>query len=89
MPDWGHHVQYIRISRWQIAIMRFRFTIVGAGLTGTSMLYQLIRRLERQARSGVVDPRWVKIRVLEKGPEAGPGFPHNEHFVRPYHITRV
>ncbi len=69
--------------------MTLRFAIVGAGLTGTSMLYQFVRRLECSAASGVTSPRWVHIRVFDKQSVAGPGFPHNEHFVQPYHITNM
>ena len=69
--------------------MEFRFAIIGAGLTGTSMMYQFVRRLERRARTGALDPRRVHIRIFDEKSVAGPGFPHSEHFVQPYHITNM
>lgn len=69
--------------------MSFRFAIIGAGLTGTSMLCQFIRRLRRKTRSGSIDPRRVHILVFDRQPVAGPGFPHNARFVQPYHITNM
>ena len=53
------------------------------------MLYQFVRRLQHQAGSGLIDPRRVYIHVFDRQPVAGPGFPHNEHFVQPYHITNM
>ena len=69
--------------------MSFRFAIIGSGLTGTSMLYQFVRLLEHEARSGALDPICTHILVFEKRPVAGPGFPHNPEFVKPYHITNM
>jgi len=53
------------------------------------MLYQFIRRLQAKVSSGLVDPHRVHILVFDKQPVAGPGFPHNEYFVQPYHITNM
>lgn len=53
------------------------------------MLYQLIRQLENQSRSGDVDPNRISIRVFDRQSVAGPGFPHNGRFVQPYHITNM
>jgi len=69
--------------------MTFRFAIIGTGLTGTSMLYQFIRQLQTKISSGLVDPHRVHILLFDKQPVAGPGFPHNEYFVQPYHITNM
>ena len=69
--------------------MSFSFAIIGAGLTGTSMLYQFMQRLQRKVRCGAIDPSRVHILVFDKQPVAGPGFPHNAQFVHPYHITNM
>ena len=53
------------------------------------MLYQFIRQLKYRARSGLLDPHRVHVLVFDKQPVAGPGFPHNDRFVQPYHITNM
>lgn len=53
------------------------------------MLYQFIRQLEHRARAGLLDPQGVHVLVFDKQPVAGPGFPHNDRFVQPYHITNM
>jgi uncharacterized NAD(P)/FAD-binding protein YdhS len=64
----------------------FTFAIVGGGLTATSTLCQLVDRLEQaEARPA----RNLSIMMFEKRGFFGPGLPHNEEVVLPFHITNM
>ena len=67
----------------------YRFAIVGGGLTGTSLLCQLVDKLERFGDAGRRIARTLSITVFEKSDRFGPGMPHSDHYVLPYHITNM
>ena len=69
--------------------MTLRLAIVGAGLTGTSLLFQLAAQLASHAQGRRVDPRRLDVRLFERQRLAGPGFPHNPDLVEPFHITNM
>ena len=69
--------------------MRFKFAIVGAGLTGTSMLCQLVQQVRQKMDRKLLDGAAIRVLIFEKQNIFGPGFPHNDRFVMPYHITNM
>ena len=69
--------------------MRFNFAIIGGGLTATAMLCQLVNRVQQKAAEGRLDPSMIGIQVYEKKDTFGPGFPHSDKFVLPFHITNM
>jgi uncharacterized NAD(P)/FAD-binding protein YdhS len=68
---------------------KFTIAIIGCGLSGTSLLCQLVNRLDHNAISGRLSPDAIRVIVFEKGSQMGPGMPHNTAFVHPYHITNM
>jgi uncharacterized NAD(P)/FAD-binding protein YdhS len=69
--------------------MQFNFAIIGGGLTATAMLCQLVNRVAEKAQQSRLNPSEIKIQVYEKQDVFGPGFPHNDRFVLPFHITNM
>ena len=69
--------------------MRFDFAIIGGGLTATAMLCQLVNKAARQAQKRQLDPSNIRIQIYEKQDILGPGFPHNDRFVLPFHIANM
>jgi len=69
--------------------MGFNFAIIGGGLTATSMLCQFVRRVQEKAATGHLDPSEIGIQIYEKQDVFGPGFPHNDTFALPFHITNM
>ena len=69
--------------------MRFSFAIIGGGLTATAMLCQLVDRMQEKAKKGQLDPSKVSVQIYEKQDTFGPGFPHSDRFVLPFHITNM
>ncbi len=67
----------------------FKFAIVGGGLTATSMLCQFVERASVWVRAGKLDPRVISLSLFEKTDEFGPGFPHNNRYLLPFHITNM
>jgi uncharacterized NAD(P)/FAD-binding protein YdhS len=69
--------------------VKHTFAIIGCGLTGTSAFCQFTRKL--QGKAGFYKGRFSDIRivVIEKQDIFGPGFPHNERFVMPCHMTNT
>lgn len=69
--------------------MGFTLAIVGAGLTGTSLLLQFTLRLQQAARSGVPIPSEMTVEIFDRHAAFGPGLPHNPAYVLPFHITNM
>jgi uncharacterized NAD(P)/FAD-binding protein YdhS len=69
--------------------MRFRFAIIGGGLTATSMLSQLIKRVQKNIQKCQLNPTGIHILIFEKQDQFGPGFPHNASMTLPFHITNM
>ena len=69
--------------------MRFNFAIIGGGLTATAMLCQLVNQVQQKVAEGRLDPSKIGIQVYEKQDTHGPGFPHSDKFVLPFHITNM
>ncbi|MGD8294524.1 MAG: FAD/NAD(P)-binding protein, partial [Desulfobacterales bacterium] len=67
----------------------FTFTIVGGGLTATSMLCQFVEKAAIRVRAGELDPRVIDLSLFEKTDQFGPGFPHNHRYLMPFHITNM
>ena len=65
------------------------FIIIGAGLTGTAMLYQLVEKIARRKAGHRLRPSAIRISVVERQAQFGPGFPHNEHLTFPFHIANM
>jgi uncharacterized NAD(P)/FAD-binding protein YdhS len=69
--------------------MSFNFAIVGGGLTGTAMLYQIVEKVRRNIDPSAVKSSRIKIQIFEKQETFGPGFPHCNRNVMPFHITNM
>jgi len=69
--------------------MSFTFSIIGGGLTGTSMLYQFVTKLRKAFDHRSLGAAKIKVQVFEKQNTFGPGFPHSERNVMPFHITNM
>ena len=69
--------------------MKFNFAIIGGGLTATAMLCRLVQRVRQEAQLGRMDPANIAIQVYERQDTFGPGFPHSDRFVFPFHITNM
>jgi uncharacterized NAD(P)/FAD-binding protein YdhS len=69
--------------------MHFNFAIIGGGLTATAMLCQFVDRVQASAAQKQLDPSKIAIQIFEKQDIFGPGFPHSDRFVLPFHITNM
>ena len=69
--------------------MYFEFAIIGAGLTGTAMLSQLVKKVRDRAADGHLSPSKIAVLIFEKQDVFGPGFPHNERFALPFHVNNM
>ncbi len=67
----------------------YTFAIIGGGLTATSMLCQLIDKLSDMGEAGLQLCKRLSVSVFEKKGVIGPGLPHNEEYVLPFHITNM
>ena len=69
--------------------MSFNFAIIGGGLTGTAMLYQIVEKVRQNIDLIKLNPSEIKIQIFEKQETFGPGFPHCDRNVMPFHITNM
>ncbi|MGD8262675.1 MAG: FAD/NAD(P)-binding protein [Desulfobacterales bacterium] len=69
--------------------MSFTFAIVGGGLTGTAMLRLFVERVLHEFDLKLLNPSEIKIQIFEKQDIFGPGFPHCDRNVMPFHITNM
>ena len=69
--------------------MRFNFAIIGGGLTATAMLCQFVKKVQEKLAQGQLNPSGVGIQIYEKQDVFGPGFPHSNRYVLPFHITNM
>ena len=69
--------------------MRFNFANKGGGLTATAMLSQFVERVQQKAEKKQLYPSTISIKIFEKQNIFGPGFPHSDRFVLPFHITNM
>jgi uncharacterized NAD(P)/FAD-binding protein YdhS len=69
--------------------MAFTFAIIGCGLTGTSALCQFVRTLKERIGPSPCGSPGIRIVVIEKQDSFGPGFPHNDQFVMPCHMSNT
>ena len=69
--------------------MSFNFAIIGGGLTATAMLCQFVNRVQAKAEKGQLNPSKIGIQLYEKQDFFGPGFPHCDKVVLPFHITNM
>ena len=69
--------------------MRFSFTIIGGGLTATAMLKHFVDQVGQAAEQALLDPAHIEIQVFEKQETFGPGFPHCQKYLMPFHVTNM
>ena len=69
--------------------MGFTFAIIGGGLTATSMLYQFVEKLRQERDQILAMLPEIQIQIFEKQDAFGPGFPHSDRNVMPFHITNM
>ncbi len=69
--------------------MSFNFAIIGGGLTGTTMFYQIVEKIQQGIDLCKFNPSKIKVKIFEKQESFGPGFPHCDRNVMPYHQTMV
>jgi len=67
----------------------FALLIIGGGLTGTSMLCQLVRHMHRYLQKGKRGPNSIDLHVIERQHLFGPGFPHSDHYALPFHLLNM
>ncbi len=67
----------------------FSFCIIGGGLTGTSMLLQLVEEFGNRLRRGKALERKIEIHVFEKNEVFGPGFPHSDQQAKNFHLINM
>ncbi len=68
---------------------KYRFGVIGGGLTATALLCQLVDKLEDMGGEGRRLCKGLWVDIFEKQEVIGPGLPHNERFVLPFHITNM
>ena len=69
--------------------MSFTFAIIGGGLTGTAMLQLFVEKVRQEIDLNLLNPSEIKIQIFEKQDIFGPGFPHCDRNVMPFHITNM
>jgi len=69
--------------------MSFTFAIIGGGLTGTTMLQLFVEKVRQEIDLNLLNPSEIKIQIFEKQDIFGPGFPHCDRNVMPFHITNM
>jgi uncharacterized NAD(P)/FAD-binding protein YdhS len=69
--------------------MSFNFAIIGGGLTATAMLNQIVEKFRENIDLIKLNPSRIKIQIFEKQETFGPGFPHSDRNVMPFHITNM
>jgi uncharacterized NAD(P)/FAD-binding protein YdhS len=69
--------------------MGFDFAIIGGGLTAVAMLSQLVNRVQEKMEKRRIDPADIGIHIYEKKDAFGPGYPHSDQYVLPFHITNM
>ncbi len=69
--------------------MDYHLAIVGGGLTGAAMLFQFVKKLKTVKQSGARNFPEMRIAVIEKGDEFGPGHPYSDTIAKPYHLTNM
>lgn len=69
--------------------MGFNFAIIGGGLTATTMLFQLVEKVRQENNQILAKLPKVQIQIFEKQDTFGPGFPHCDRNVMPFHITNM
>ena len=65
------------------------FTIIGGGLTGTSMLCQFVAALQAGFLKKKRHPSSIEIHIIEKKQVFGPGFPHSDQNAMPFHLINM
>jgi uncharacterized NAD(P)/FAD-binding protein YdhS len=65
------------------------FTIIGGGLTGTSMLCQFVEALQAGLLKKKRDLSSIEIHIIEKKQVFGPGFPHSDQNAMPFHLINM
>jgi uncharacterized NAD(P)/FAD-binding protein YdhS len=69
--------------------MEFNFAIIGGGLTAVAMLSQFVNRVQEKMVKGKLDTAVIGIHIYEKQDTFGPGYPHSNQYVLPFHITNM
>jgi len=69
--------------------MGFTFAIIGGGLTATAMFSQFIDKVRDEIDPNLLNLTKVHIQIFEKQETFGPGFPHSDRNVLPFHITNM
>jgi len=65
------------------------FTIIGGGLTGTSMLCQFVGALQTSLQKKRECLASIEIHIIEKNRVFGPGFPHSDRNAMPFHLINM
>ena len=54
-----------------------------------AMLSQLVNRVHENKEKGRLDPVAIGVHIYEKQDTFGPGYPHSDQYVLPFHITNM
>lgn len=68
---------------------QFTLAIVGCGLTGSSLFYQLVDKLQKKRAMGLRPARPLRIMIFEEDEQPGPGFPYNRKDHLPCHLLNM
>ncbi len=71
------------------SITTFSLAIVGCGLTGTAMLWHLVKKLCDKRAEGLAPRRPIRIAVFDRKKNPGPGLPYDRDLIFPFHITNM
>ena len=69
--------------------MGFTFAIIGGGLTATAMLCQFVDKVRHEIDPNLFNFSKIQIHIFEKQETFGPGLPHCDRNVMPFHITNM
>ena len=69
--------------------MGFSFAIIGGGLTATAMFSQFVDKVRHEIDPKLFNLSEIQIQIFEKQKTFGPGFPHCDRNVMPFHITNM
>ncbi len=69
--------------------MKFNFAIIGGGLAAAAMLSQFVNRVQEKTEKQELDPPPIGIHIYERKDVFGPGYPHSDQYVLPFHITNM
>lgn len=69
--------------------LTYDLAVIGAGLSGTAFLWHLAEALKAADQKGGRSSTGLRLLVIDRQARLGPGLPHNDEYVLPFHITNM